>query len=820
MKKPSSSNQSTSPKTVVANLKSNNNNNSNNKNKNNQTIELLQKEKPPVVFQLLDNNNNNDKQGKFNIASIGVGIGSNQRKETSSHQRQQSTLTNNNNQGQRKKKIYEENDEDSELLDSCNIFVKYLPQHLNDKDLENLFKPFGEIVSCKVMTDKLRDNISLGFGFVRFSNEKEAKEAIQQMNGFEIENKKLLCKLSNSSSKQQQQQNNNNQQLLLKEVQTNLFIRNIPMDYNEEKLRKVFESFGTVSGVKIIIDNNQQSKGYGFCKFEKREDALKAIQGLNGMKLEKDEKKVSDEDTNKQQQQQEEEEETLPLVVRFAETEQEKQKRKLLKSKNIKQQQYNNNHNNEEDYHLLDGNHEEMNEKNYDMNVSSNNGSNTSGSNNHSGIAGSSNVNNNSVGGNITPNNGFGNIQHFHSPYPIFPQHPMLFGIPPNTTSSPSPTSQNAAEFNASTMTFPTNYTIPPIPFPNMTPIHSNNNNQDENNEQNNKDDNNEGSSNSSQKTGENSELQNSQHQTPYPPEMMHHYPHLAYYPPMLPHPIPMQMQNSHLMNGGEQHKEKNEENKDDTLKQQENESQPPSFIPHGFPYYNPYFYPPHLPPHIAQQYFATIPSFDNTMIPNNKVNEQSKTDMDTQNQATQTTANTNNNNGMGDGIIDENNKLNGSSDEGANLFIFHLPVDVDDPKLFALFCKFGTIESVKVIRDQRTGYSKGYGFVKFHKFEDAVKAITEMDKFKIGKKHLKVSFKTGSMPTNENMNQGNSNNTSNTKKEKQTQATTDKQYRIFTKNSSQNGALRENDNTTKKDTGNNNNNTTTNSNNNEKKKR
>ena len=46
----------------------------------------------------------------------------------------------------------------------------------------------------------------------------------------------------------------------------------------------------------------------------------------------------------------------------------------------------------------------------------------------------------------------------------------------------------------------------------------------------------------------------------------------------------------------------------------------------------------------------------------------------------------------------------------GCNLFIFHLPNEVDNWSLFSLFRKFGDVVSARVIIDFRTGLSRGFG--------------------------------------------------------------------------------------------------------------
>lgn len=49
-------------------------------------------------------------------------------------------------------------------LDECNVFVKYLPHHYGEEDLQKLFEEFGSIQSVKVMVDP-QTGSSLGYGY-------------------------------------------------------------------------------------------------------------------------------------------------------------------------------------------------------------------------------------------------------------------------------------------------------------------------------------------------------------------------------------------------------------------------------------------------------------------------------------------------------------------------------------------------------------------------------------------------------------------------------------------------------------------------------
>ena len=54
---------------------------------------------------------------------------------------------------------------------------------------------------------------------------------------------------------------------------------------------------------------------------------------------------------------------------------------------------------------------------------------------------------------------------------------------------------------------------------------------------------------------------------------------------------------------------------------------------------------------------------------------------------------------------------------------------------------KYGTVEEVRVITDQATGRSKGFGFVTFSSDESAAKAKAEMDGMMIDGRAVKVDF-------------------------------------------------------------------------------
>ena len=72
-----------------------------------------------------------------------------------------------------------------------NIYVGNLSWGLKDQDLANLFAPFGEVASAKIVMDKFTQR-SKGFGFVEMPSDEQAQAAIAQLNGSEIEGRNLV----------------------------------------------------------------------------------------------------------------------------------------------------------------------------------------------------------------------------------------------------------------------------------------------------------------------------------------------------------------------------------------------------------------------------------------------------------------------------------------------------------------------------------------------------------------------------------------------------------------------------------------------------
>ena len=62
------------------------------------------------------------------------------------------------------------------------LYVGNLVYNMTEAQLEELFKPFGKVVSARIMTDQYTRN-SLNFGYVKMSKLAEGETAMEMLNG-------------------------------------------------------------------------------------------------------------------------------------------------------------------------------------------------------------------------------------------------------------------------------------------------------------------------------------------------------------------------------------------------------------------------------------------------------------------------------------------------------------------------------------------------------------------------------------------------------------------------------------------------------------
>lgn len=75
------------------------------------------------------------------------------------------------------------------------LFVCNLSYAIDDAALWELFEPFGEILTAHICSDR-ETGESRGFGFISFLKESDARRAMQELNGFQVEGRALRVRES------------------------------------------------------------------------------------------------------------------------------------------------------------------------------------------------------------------------------------------------------------------------------------------------------------------------------------------------------------------------------------------------------------------------------------------------------------------------------------------------------------------------------------------------------------------------------------------------------------------------------------------------
>merc|ERR1719216_187297 len=228
-----------------------------------------------------------------------------------------------------------------EAIKGANLYVSGLPKHMAQPDLERMFSCSGNIITSRILCDNIT-GLSKGVGFIRFDQRIEAERAIQKLNGTipEGATEPITVKFANNPS-------NNAKAIpplaaylapqaarralgaalppasrfspyglpglpldlnlkegysplagdllagntLLPGMATNgsgwcIFVYNLAPETEENILWQLFGPFGAVQNVKVIRDlQTNKCKGFGFVTMTNYDEALVAIQSLNGYTL-------------------------------------------------------------------------------------------------------------------------------------------------------------------------------------------------------------------------------------------------------------------------------------------------------------------------------------------------------------------------------------------------------------------------------------------------------------------------------------------------------------------------------------------------------
>uniref|UniRef100_A0A8C9VFC9 Polyadenylate-binding protein n=1 Tax=Scleropages formosus TaxID=113540 RepID=A0A8C9VFC9_SCLFO len=164
-----------------------------------------------------------------------------------------------------------------------NVYIKNFGEDMDDEKLKELFSKYGTAMSIRVMTDDMGK--SRGFGFVSFEKHEDAQRAVDEMNGKELNGKLIYVGRAQKKVERQTELKRKFEQMkqdrMTRYQGVNLYVKNLDDGIDDERLRKEFSPFGTITSAKVMMEGGR-SKGFGFVCFSSPEEATKAVTEMNG----------------------------------------------------------------------------------------------------------------------------------------------------------------------------------------------------------------------------------------------------------------------------------------------------------------------------------------------------------------------------------------------------------------------------------------------------------------------------------------------------------------------------------------------------------
>ena len=149
------------------------------------------------------------------------------------------------------------------------VFVVNFRKTMSRKDVADIFKPFGKVLSIKLPTDKNAKHRSKlrGFGYIEFADKESAEKCIRDLNHQEVRGKKL--------SVQHYRDNNSSARTV--------YVRGLKgFDHNEaeDAIHAVLDNCGKIKEIRLTKEQRRNDilRGFAYVEFENETAVKKALE--------------------------------------------------------------------------------------------------------------------------------------------------------------------------------------------------------------------------------------------------------------------------------------------------------------------------------------------------------------------------------------------------------------------------------------------------------------------------------------------------------------------------------------------------------------
>lgn len=173
--------------------------------------------------------------------------------------------------------------------ETSTLFVRNLNFNTTNERFTEVFKPLDGFISARISTktDSKKPGrvLSMGFGFLKFRTSAQAQAAISAMDGYILDDHRLLIKASHKGIDAAEQQREEDKARKLAGKRTKIIIKNLPFEATKKEVRALFGAYGQLRSVRVPQKFDHSSRGFAFADFVTAREAANALEALKDTHL-------------------------------------------------------------------------------------------------------------------------------------------------------------------------------------------------------------------------------------------------------------------------------------------------------------------------------------------------------------------------------------------------------------------------------------------------------------------------------------------------------------------------------------------------------
>lgn len=175
---------------------------------------------------------------------------------------------------------------------SRTIFLTQLNQQTTSRDLGHFFASYGRVREVRLIMDS-KTRKHKGIAYIEFDSASSARRALNS-SGKKLNGDPIVVQSCESDKNHHSHSSNNDYPSMLPQSRSaplppdsmRVYVGAINLNVTDDMLRSLFEPFGNIIRLELMKDHNTGlSRGYAFITYANADEALEAIEGLNGLEL-------------------------------------------------------------------------------------------------------------------------------------------------------------------------------------------------------------------------------------------------------------------------------------------------------------------------------------------------------------------------------------------------------------------------------------------------------------------------------------------------------------------------------------------------------